>query len=175
MSIAGPAAIITPRLELVVLGRAFLASVVAGRSAPDVGFSDPGGFLTGAEDVVRLRLAQIDAEPAIEPWLLRAIVVRDQRISVGFINFHAAPDVRGMVEIGYEVLPAFRRRGYASEAATALMAWAARHGARLVRASVRPDNLPSLAIIARHGFSLVGEQLDEIDGRELVYERPVPT
>ena len=159
--------IVTPRLELIVLDRAYLASV----PRPDRGFVDPAGFLAGADDVVRLRLAQIDANPEVAPWLLRAIVVRETRVAVGFVTFHAAPDPRGMVEIGYEVLPAFRRNGYAREAASAAIAWAARHGARVVRACVSPDNLASLALLARDGFVQVGEQLDEIDGRELVFEK----
>ena len=111
--------------------------------------------------------------PDVTPWLLRALVLRDERTAVGFIGFHAAPDDRGMVEIGYEVLPAFRRCGYASEAAVAMMGWAARAGARIVRACVSPDNAASLAMMPRHGFFQVGEQLDEEDGRELVFETAV--
>jgi len=163
------ASIITPRLELIVLDRDYLAALAAERTPPDRGFADPAGFLVGAEDVVRLRLGQIELDPAVEPWLLRALVTRDARIAVGFINFHAAPDDRGVVEIGYEVLPAFRGRGYATEAAAALLAWAAEQGARVARACVRPDNAPSLAIVRRAGFAPVGAQLHEVEGRQLVF------
>ena len=76
-----------------------------------------------------------------------------------------------MVEVGYEVLPAFRRRGYAREALAIIEAFAAREGARVVRASVSPENAASIALIERAGYLHVGEQIDEIDGRELVYER----
>lgn len=159
------------RLDLVLLGPTFLANWLVAEPGPDLGFSDPFSFLVGAEDVVRLRLTQLEMNPELGPWLLRALCLRDEGVAVGFIGFHAAPDERGLVEIGYEVLPAFRRRGYASEAATALIAWAGRRGVRTVRASVRPQNTASLALLARHGFVLVGEQLDEEDGRELVFER----
>jgi len=161
----------TERLELVSLDPTFLAAWLAGEPLPDLGFADPAGFLVGAEDVVRLRLDQLKVEPGIAPWLLRAIVQRADRVAVGFIGFHAAPDERGMVEIGYEVLPAFRRRGYATEAVGALMKRAARQGAQVVRACVSPANAASLATLARHGFVLVGEQLDDEDGRELVFEK----
>ena len=164
----------TARLPLVVLGRGYLASVLAAGPRPDLGFVDPAGFLAGAEDVVALRCAQIDEDPRVEPWLLRAIVERATRTAVGFTNFHAPPDAaRAMVEIGYEVHPAFRRRGFAREAVRGLIAWAAGRGARVVRACVGPDNAASLAMIAGEGFVHAGEQLDEVDGRELVFEKPL--
>ncbi len=166
-----PLRITTTRLELLLLDRSVLARWLAGESALDLGFADPARFLSGADDVVRLRLEQIDADPTIAPWLLRAMVLRDERIAVGFIGFHAGPDARAMVEIGYEVLPLFRRQGYAREACAAMLVWAARRGVHVVRASVSPDNAASLALIAQQGFVHVGEQLDELDGRELVFEK----
>lgn len=171
--LSDPRCITTPRLLLVLLDRAYLEAVTAGQAPPDRGFIDPYGFLDGAEDVAELRLRQIDEDAAAEPWLLRAIVTRDDRIAVGFLNFHAPPDARGMVEIGYEVLTELRGLGYASEAAAAMIAWAAQHGARVVRACVSPDNAASLAMIERLGFAQVGEQLDDVDGLELVFEKHV--
>jgi RimJ/RimL family protein N-acetyltransferase len=165
--------IVTPRLALVVLDRAFLDCVQARRPRPDLGFDDPHGFLDGADDVVRLRIAQLVAAPARAPWLLRAVVLRERRAAIGFLNFHAAPDAARRVEIGYEILPAFRRCGYATEAVTAMAAWAARQGARILRACVQPTNTASLAMIERGGYTLVGEQRDDVDGRELVFEKPI--
>jgi len=40
-----------------------------------------------------------------------------------------------------------------------------------VRASVAPGNAPSLGLIAPLGFVHIGEQIDERDGLELVFER----
>jgi len=42
--------------------------------------------------------------------------------------------------------------------------------ARKVFASVAPTNDPSLAVLNKLGFRHVGEQVDEIDGRELAFE-----
>jgi ribosomal-protein-alanine N-acetyltransferase len=39
-----------------------------------------------------------------------------------------------------------------------------------VRASVRPDNAPSLRLVRRWGFTEVGEQWDDEDGLETVFE-----
>ena len=42
---------------------------------------------------------------------------------------------------------------------------------RVVRASISPDNEASLATIAGFGFVQVGEQWDDQDGLELLFER----
>jgi len=140
---------------------------------PDLGFADPEDFLSDATFVLRLRAEQLARDPSQEPWLLRAIVLRDSATAVGYVNFHAPPDDRGMVEIGYRVLPAHRRRGYATEAAHGMWDWAAQHGARVLRAAIAPDNVPSLAMVDRAGFVEVGHQMDEVDGLELLFEKQV--
>jgi len=76
-----------------------------------------------------------------------------------------------MVEVGYAVDPAYRRQGYARAALEALLARAAADpGIRTVRASVRPDNVASIRLILQYLFVQVGEQWDDEDGLELIYE-----
>lgn len=121
----------------------------------------------------QIRLDQIGENPSSAPWLVRATIDESGRV-VGRAGFHGPPDERGMVEIGYEVLPEWRRRGLGTATALALIEEAASHGGvHVVRASISPDNDPSLAIARKLGFAQVGEQIDEIDGLELVFERPV--
>ena len=91
--------------------------------------------------------------------------------AIGYVNFHAAPDERGMVEIGYTILPAWRRRGYATEAARAALSWAVTDPrVRTLRASVAPDNEASRRLVASLGFVQTGEQWDPEDGLGLVHE-----
>ena len=95
---------------------------------------------------------------------------------VGHAGFHGpagtnGPQAPGALEIGYTVLPPFRGRGYATEAVVALMDWArSEHGIAVFIASVSPGNEPSLAIVRKLGFAQTGEQWDEEDGLELVFE-----
>jgi arsenate reductase (thioredoxin) len=166
------ATIRTGRLDLVLLDRAWLQAYAEGKPLPDLGFADPDGFLAGSAELVRWRLAQIAADPSEEPWLLRAIVDRAEAVAVGYVNFHAPPDERGMVEIGYTIVPSRRRQGYAFETAVGMWQWAAEHGALVLRASISPDNEPSLKLIHKAGFVEVGSQMDEIDGLELIFEKP---
>ncbi|SER71970.1 hypothetical protein SAMN05443377_10762 [Propionibacterium cyclohexanicum] len=44
---------------------------------------------------------------------------------------------------------------------------------RVLRATIGPDNEASRAVIAGHGFARVGEQWDEEDGLEIIWELPV--
>jgi [ribosomal protein S5]-alanine N-acetyltransferase len=116
-----------------------------------------------------IRVPQIDRDPAAAEWIARAAV--DQDVVVGHVGFHGPPDERGMVEVAYSVDPQYRRRGYAKKMLRAALAWAHEDpSVTLVRATVGPGNVASLATLAAFPFELVGEQWDEDDGLEQIYE-----
>ena len=124
----------------------------------------------------RFRARQADETPEDLPWVTGVLWDEEAQVCVGKAGFHAAPDADGMVEVGYAVDPAHRRRGYARAALEAMLARAdADPAVRTVRASISPDNGPSLALIDGYGFEQVGEQWDDEDGLELVYERAAAT
>lgn len=130
-------------------------------------------FLAGEECawLWRIRLEQIARDPASADWVARAAVSDPDGAVVGHAGFHGPPDEHGMVEVGYTVDPAFRRRGYARAMLAELLRWArADDRVRVVRASISPENAASLATIAGFGFEKVGEQWDEEDGLETIFE-----
>jgi len=65
-------------------------------------------------------------------------------------------DVEGTphVEVGYHVMPAMRRHGYATEAATAVRDCAAAAGIEHLIALIRPENLPSQGVARNLGMEL---------------------
>lgn len=74
-----------------------------------------------------------------------------------------------MVEIGLGVEPSERGRGYAQEMLRGI--WVIdQPGVRTLRYTVSPDNAPSQAIIRRFGFVHRGQQIDDVDGPEDVFE-----
>jgi RimJ/RimL family protein N-acetyltransferase len=76
-----------------------------------------------------------------------------------------------MVEIGYAVDPAYRRRGYARAALEALLQRADHEPqVKTVRVTISPDNAASYALASQYGFVEIGEQWDEEDGLEIIYE-----
>lgn len=167
-------AIRSERLDLVPMSPAFLVASLEGRraeAAAVIGAELPADWPGDGARVLRRRLRQLEADPAVQPWLLRAIVLRQPRRMVGHIGFHEPPDAAGRVEVGYAVQPADRRRGYALEAVQAMLGWAGReHGVRRFVASISPGNGPSLALVRKLGFEQVGTQWDADDGEELVFE-----
>jgi ribosomal-protein-alanine N-acetyltransferase len=143
------------------------ASAEAGIALTDYFVTDRARWLW------RLRLDQVAADPASAPWIARAAVTGPDDLVVGHAGFHGPPDPAGTVEVAYSVDPAHRRRGYATAMLRELLRRAATEPAvRTVRASIRPDNAASLATIAGFGFVEVGEQWDDVDGLELVFEAP---
>jgi [ribosomal protein S5]-alanine N-acetyltransferase len=168
--------IATPRLRLLPLTPSLLRAVASGDLA-EVERQFGARVGTGWDEGVpaKLRLEQLAADASEQPWLVRAMVASTPRRVVGSVGFHAPPDDHGRVEIGYDIVASERRKGYAREGTRALLDWAWATGrARACVASVSPHNVPSLALIHSFGFRQVGEQIDEIDGLELVFERRLP-
>jgi RimJ/RimL family protein N-acetyltransferase len=166
--------LVGPRLDLVMVTVAQLLSRAGVGPPAPLPYDDPDDVLHPDRSPLLYRVAQVQADPSVAPWLLRLAVRRDTATIVGLGNFHDRPDERGMVEIGYSVLPAHRRRGYGGEIAQIMWSFATGHpDVRVLRASVAPDNTPSLAIVRAAGFVKVGEQDDPEDGLEWVFERPV--
>jgi [ribosomal protein S5]-alanine N-acetyltransferase len=168
--------IFTERLELVPLAPGLLASIARGDASVAARRLD-AAVPEGWTDTIpaRERLEQLAADPSEQPWLVRAVVARAPRHVVGNVGFHGAPDEEGRVEIGYGIVASRRRRGYAREAITGLADWAFATGeARVCVASVSPRNAASLALVRSLGFRQVGDQIDEVDGLELVFERALP-
>lgn len=138
----------------------------------------PPDLRGGLEDFLHFRLAQLAVDPTIRQWLARAMVLTDPdgtRRVIGTIGFHGPPDDQRRLEIGYSVHERYRRHGFAREAVRAMFDWAAEEqGVTRFIASVSPTNDASLALVKAFGFVQTGEQMDEVDGLELVLEAEWP-
>lgn len=166
-----------PVVSLILVSYATMRALLENdlpRASNLAGIELPPFFLT-QEWLWRYRVQQIERDPGSAPWLVRAIVAEPDQAVIGHAGFHGPPDEKGMVEIGYTVLPEYRRRGFGRAAAMALIRHAeAAPGVRIVRASISPNNEASLALVRPLGFVHVGEQWDDEDGRELIFELTLP-
>ena len=81
-----------------------------------------------------------------------------------------------MVELAYAIEPDHQRRGYATEAAEALVQLAfADDRVRVVRAHTLADHAASKRVLEKCHFRCIGEVIDPEDGPVLRFERPKPS
>lgn len=139
---------------------------------PGLKLSSPFLVSEACRRVWRRRYHQIAQDPTDAIWVTRVLVHTASGEIVGRAGFHGKPDaVTGAVEVGYEIDPVHRRKGH-GRAALEIMLDVAQRDPRVkcVRASVSPGNVASKNLIMQYGFGKVGEQMDEEDGLEEVYE-----
>lgn len=121
----------------------------------------------------RMRRDQVRDDPGAAAWVTGAIVDQADGAVVGRAGFHGPPDAEGVVEVGYTVLEPLRRRGYGRAVLAEMLRRAAEDpDVRVVRASISPGNVASRTLVESFGFVEVGDQWDDEDGLELVYDRP---
>lgn len=117
-------------------------------------------------------LAQLDAA-TVDRWTLGfAIVDRGTHAVVGTCGFKGPPGADGIVEIAYGVTPDQQGKGYATEAADALVSYAfGEDQVRLVRAHTFAAANASARVLTKCGFKAVGEVIDPEDGLVWRWER----
>lgn len=109
------------------------------------------------------------------PWTHGfAMVAQVGDTVVGSCGYKGPPDADGAVEIAYGVNPEHQGRGYAKEAAGALVDYALAAGARVVRAHTQPERGASATVLAACGFGKVGAIVDPEDGLVWRWEYVVP-
>jgi RimJ/RimL family protein N-acetyltransferase len=138
-------------------------------------FTNPHQELTHEHSgPLRWRVPQVKADPITNKWFVRWIVLRETKEIVGSISFHLPPDETGMIEVGFGVSESCRNNGYGKEALLGMWTWVIdQPGVKTLRYTVSATNGPSMSIINSLGFNHVGQQIDEEDGPEEIYEMSV--
>lgn len=169
----------TPRLELHHISAQGIielyekksdVTAIAGRN-----FTNPHLNLIQESGPLGWRVPQVKADPSVNKWFVRFIVLKESKEIIGSTSFHGVPDSEGMMEIGLGIEEAFRGKGYAKEALKGMWSWVCTFPeVKTLRYTVSPDNLPSIAVINYFGFEYKGQQMDDIDGPENIYEMSTP-
>ncbi|MEX2157688.1 MAG: GNAT family N-acetyltransferase [Gemmatimonadales bacterium] len=128
-------------------------------------------FVSG--DVSPQWLAALRSASGPDPWRHGFFVVdREQRCVIGSAGFKGPPDAGGVAEIAYGIVPSSEGRGYATEAAMALVDFAFGTGAvRLVRAHTLPVANASTRVLLKCGFRHIDSVVDPEDGPVWRWER----
>ena len=111
-------------------------------------------------------VARFQAATAADPWIHGfSLVLRENDLVVGKGGFKAPPTPDGVVEIAYVVSPDHQGKGYATEGAAALAAYAFDSGqVQVVRAHTLPEPNASTRVLTKCGFRYIGEAIDPEDG-----------
>ena len=165
----------TPRLELHHLSVQAIIELFENRSDSvallDQSFTNPHRVLVDSNGPLAWRVPQVKVDPSVNRWFVRYIVLKESQEVIGSTSFHGVPDADGMMEIGLGIEEAFRNKGYAREALAGMWKWVCAYPeVKTLRYTVSPDNLASIAVINYFGFEYKGQQIDEEDGPENIYE-----
>lgn len=129
-----------------------------------LGVAVPDGLDVPAE-IWTYMLSLLADDPAHAPWLMNAVVA--DGVVVGNAGFKGRPHDR-RVELGYSIVPAYRRRGIASAAVGLLLDRARREpDVDRVIARIAPGNAASIGVVTKAGFVPDGEHLSPRNGRQL--------
>ena len=107
-------------------------------------------------------LERLSEGDGVEGWWMHYIVLRRPEVGrgllIGTCGYKGPPGEDASVEIGYAILSAHRRRGYASEASRGLIDRAFEHsGVRRIVAETLPELTPSIGVLEKLEFTYVGE------------------
>jgi [ribosomal protein S5]-alanine N-acetyltransferase len=124
------------------------------------------GFMV-SDDVSPAWTASLRTIHGSDPWRLGfGVIDKESRTVIAAASFKGPPDTAGMVEIAYGIVPSFERRGYATEAARALVDYARKNEAvRKIIAHTMPEANASTRVLTKCGFTFAGEVMDPEDGR----------
>ena len=94
-----------------------------------------------------------------EAWLNWIVRTGTPPVAVGVVQATVSGDGR-VGEVAWEIGVDHQGRGYASEAAAALVGWLAGAGVGAIEACIHPDHAASAAVAARAGLAPTDEIVD---------------
>lgn len=147
------------------------ADFEAGKEPTWQGFTNPFKHLVAGPSPLVHRIPRVKDDPSFAEIGLILAIKADEKIIIGSAGFHDQPDENGMIEIGFGIVPEYQNQGFGKELLHGMWKMILENPkVKVLRYTVSPDNDPSMHIIKNLGFNLVGEQIDEEDGLELIYE-----
>lgn len=100
---------------------------------------------------------ELRGDPSSVGWWTYLFVHVADRVLVGEGGLKGRPDESGVVEIGYAIVPEYRRRGLATEATRGLTGWAFSHtNVTAVAAHTLPDGHGSIKVLEKLGMRFSG-------------------
>jgi RimJ/RimL family protein N-acetyltransferase len=124
-------------------------------------------FIGGRPDTLielRARYRRYVAGPkeSDDAWLNWIVRLTDDGAAIGTVQatISTTSDARQVADVAWVIGVAWQGRGYAGEAALALVNWLRTHGVDEVAAHIHPDHQASAAVARRAGLQSTDERVD---------------
>lgn len=161
--------IVTARLQLVPCEAIHYEAILRDKKElePLLSVSVPDSWPTFPESIPH-GYETLKRDPSALNWGFYLFIHTADRTLVGEGGFKGRPDNEGIVEIGYALVPEYRQRGLATEAARGLTAYAFSHPeVNIVQAHTLPTGDASINVLKKLGMKFVGAFNDPEDGEVL--------
>jgi RimJ/RimL family protein N-acetyltransferase len=162
-----PPTIHTPRLTLIPCDPELLQSAIFSSEtlSEHLGIAVAEGWTEFGTGPLQYALDKITENPSDLGWMSYFPVHRQEGVFLGSCGFKGSPTAEGTVEIGYEIAPAYRNQGLATEVAQALVSHAFASGwVKSVLAHTLAEENASARVLRKCGFVKVDEYNDPDDG-----------
>jgi RimJ/RimL family protein N-acetyltransferase len=143
----------------------------AGDTPNWTGFTNPYNHLMEEPTPLRFRIPRVKANPEFAEIAIILAISKETNEVLGSAGFHDFPDEKGMIEIGYGIVPKMQNQGLGKELLIGMWKMiCTRDDVKILRYTASPNNAPSLQIVRKLGFTEIGVQIDPEDGPELIFE-----
>lgn len=107
-------------------------------------------------------MARVEAAKQSDPWQFGFAIIHEiDNVLIGTCGFSGPPDSNGVVEIAYGIAPAYQSRGYAAEAAMALIEFAQKDPrVTTICAHTLAETNASTRILEKCGFKKTADAVD---------------
>jgi [ribosomal protein S5]-alanine N-acetyltransferase len=115
-------------------------------------------LLTASADFI----ARLESAKESDPWQFGfAVIHKIDNMLIGMCGFSGPPDANGIAEIAYGIGPSYQGKGYATEAAAAMIQFA-REDPRVkgICAHTLAETNASTRVLQKCGFTKTGEAVD---------------
>ena len=152
MTVPAAAPIATPRLRLDPLRVDDAGEMAAVLAAPSL-YAFTGGEPPGVDELRDRYAVQLEGPPdedeAWRNWIVREAAEDGNGAAIGYVQ---ATVTRDTADVAWVIGEPWQGRGYASEAAQAMVGWLGTHGVRAVTAHIHPEHDASAAVADRVGL-----------------------
>ena len=121
-------------------------------------------------------LTKLETAKEPDPWQFGfGVIHKTDNVLMGMCGFPGLPNEQGVAEIAYGIAPEYQGRGYATEAAQALIDFASRDArVKKLRAHTLPEWNGSTRVLEKCSFRKIGDSVDPgTDQPVWRWERPV--